>query len=135
MFIAVLGVITLVISLILPRGKKALLGYLSAIASRMYISLSVFTTIAEEGINFYNGLYISDSISTYFKQIFIISAALVTLMSASYVKKLSDSRGEFFTLIVFATLGMMVMASPNDFITLYIGIELMSYQLYYTYSL
>jgi NADH-quinone oxidoreductase subunit N len=64
--------------------------------------------------------------SIYFKQIFIIAAALVTLMSISYVKRLSDSRSEYFSLIVFALLGMMVMVSASDLITLYIGLELMS---------
>jgi len=47
-------------------------------------------------------------------------------MSITYVKRLSDSRSEFFALSIFALLGMMIMASSNDFITLYIGLELMT---------
>lgn len=122
--ITVLGVLLLVMGLVLPRTKRTVIGYFSAIA----LAAILFFSFIYNGGNtsFYNGLYASDSISIYFKQLFIISAALVTLMSTSYVKKLTDSRSEFFTIIVFATLGMMVMASSNDLITLYIGLETMS---------
>ena len=124
-FIAVLGVLLLVMSIALPQAKKFIIGYFSAFA---LLCILIFTFIYSpgEGISFFKGLYIDNSISTYFKQIFIVSAIMVTLMSISYVKKLTDSRGEFFVIIVFAALGMMVLASANDLITLYIGLELMS---------
>lgn len=123
--IAALGLLVLVMSLVLPRAKKSLIGYFSAFA---LLCILVFTFVNNNGesISFFKGLYVSDSISTYFKQLFIISAALVSLMSISYVNKLTDSRSEFFAIMIFASLGMMVMASANDLITLYIGLELMS---------
>ncbi|HYF83653.1 MAG TPA: NADH-quinone oxidoreductase subunit N [Clostridia bacterium] len=123
--VAALGVLVLAMSLVLPRAKKSLIGYFSAFA---LLGILVFTFVYSSGdsISFFKGLYVSDSISTYFKQLFIISAAMASLMSISYVKKLTDSRSEFFIIMIFATLGMMVMASANDLITLYIGLELMS---------
>lgn len=123
--IAALGVLVLAMSLILPRAKKALIGYFSAFAL-LGILIFTFVNNSGESTSFFNGLYVSDSISTYFKQIFMISAVLVSLMSVSYVKELTDSRSEFFAIMIFATLGMMVLASANDLITLYIGLELMS---------
>ena len=123
--VASLGVLVLAMSMVLPRSKKSLIGYFSAFA---LLGILVFTFVYNSGdsISFFKGLYVSDSISTYFKQLFIISAAMASLMSVSYVKKLTDSRSEFFVIMIFATLGMMVMASANDLITLYIGLELMS---------
>lgn len=123
--VAALGVLVLIMGLVLPRAKKSLIGYFSTFA---LLGILAFTFIYNSGesISFFKGLYVSDSISTYFKQLFIISAALVSLMSVSYVKNLTDSRSEFFAIMIFATLGMMVMASANDLITLYIGLELMS---------
>lgn len=122
---ALLGILLLVMSLILPRAKRFVIGYLSAL---VLLCILIFTFIYStgEGISFFNGLYVDNSISTYFKQIFIISAIMVTLMSISYVKRLTDSRSEFFVIIIFAALGMMIMASANDLITLYIGLELMT---------
>lgn len=125
MLIAALGVLLLVMSLALPQAKKTIIGYFSAFALLCILAFT-FIYSTGEGISFFKGLYVSDSISTYFKQIFIISAILVTLMSISYVKRLTDSKSEFFVIIIFAALGMMVMASANDLITLYIGLELMS---------
>jgi NADH-quinone oxidoreductase subunit N len=123
--ISILGVLLLVMSLALPKGKRFIIGYFSAFA---LLCILIFTFVFNKGgsLSFYKGLYVSDNISTYFKQIFIVAAIMVTLMSISYVKKLTDSKSEFFVLIIFAALGMMVMSSANDLITLYVGLELMS---------
>lgn len=123
--IASLGLLLLVMGLVLPRTRKNIIGYFSAIC---LLGILIFSFIYDFGkdASFYKGLYLSDNIGLYFKQLFIISAALVTLMSINYVKRLSDSRSEYFAIIIFALLGMMVMASANDLITLYIGLELMS---------
>jgi NADH-quinone oxidoreductase subunit N len=120
-----LAVLLLVMDLVLPTAKKTIIGYFSALGLTCIL---VFTFVyhGNNDIGFYNGLYASNGMSTYFKQIFIIAAILVTLMSTSFVKTLSDSRSEFFVIIIFATLGMMVMSSANDLITLYIGLELMA---------
>jgi NADH-quinone oxidoreductase subunit N len=123
--VAILGLVLLALSLMLSKGRKAVIGYISA-AALVGILVISFVFKTSENISFYNGLYVSDSISTYFKQLFLIAAALVTLMSASYVKNLTDSKSEFFVILVFALLGMMVMSSANDMITLYMGLELMS---------
>lgn len=120
-----LGVLLLVMDLILPRTKKSIIGYVSALGLLCILVFS-FVYHGNNAIGFYNGLYASNGMSTYFKQMFIIAAILVTLMSTSFVKTLSDSRDEFFIIIIFATLGMMVMSSANDLITLYIGLELMA---------
>jgi NADH-quinone oxidoreductase subunit N len=125
MLTALAGILVLVLGLVLPRERKNLVGYFSTIFLAGILVFS-FVYSPEDGISFYKGLYLSDGMSWYFKQIFIISAALVSLISVSYVKKLSDSKSEFFAIIIFAVLGMMVMASANDLITFYVGLELMS---------
>lgn len=124
-FTALIGAVVLVLGLILPKERKGSIGYISAF---LLLCLLVFSFLNTSGVDtsFAKGLYESNSISIYFKQIFIMSAILVTLMSISYVKKLNEGGSEFFTLIIFALVGMMVMVSSNDLITLYIGIEIMS---------
>jgi len=54
----------------------------------------------------------------------------VTLVSLKYVKREGLIKGEYYTLVLLSTLGMMVMVSTNHFITLFIGLELMSIGLY-----
>ena len=50
--------------------------------------------------------------------------------SRAYLQARSLDKGEFYLLSLFATLGMMVMISSNHFLTLYMGLELMSLSLY-----
>lgn len=123
--VAALGVLVLAMSFLLPSAKRALVGYFTAFA---LTGILIFSFVYSNGssTSFFKGLYVNDSISVYFKQLFILAAALVSLMSISYVKTLTDSRSEFFAIMIFATVGMMVLASANDLITLYIGLELMS---------
>lgn len=123
--VAALGVLLLVMSLVLPRAKRVIIGYLSALGLLGILAYS-FVYSGGESMSFFKNLYVSDRLSTFFKQLFMISAALVSLISISYVKNLTDSKSEFFITMIFSALGMMVMASANDLITLYMGLELMS---------
>lgn len=124
-FTSILGILIIALGLILPKDKKAYLGHATVVGLIGVLAYS-FLTRSSNAEYFSNGNYSNDTLSTYFKQIFLIAAILVTMMSISFVKKLTDSRSEFFAVTVFALLGAMVMSSSNDFITLYIGLELMT---------
>ncbi len=52
------------------------------------------------------------------------------LASNDYAKKLNHSQGEYYALILLATLGMMLMAATNEFISIYVALELTSISLY-----
>jgi NADH-quinone oxidoreductase subunit N len=121
---ALLGVILLVFELTLPKNKKNAAGFFSAVALLIILGVS-FCRDINSVKTFFAGFYTQDAFSVFFKQIFLAGAILVTVMTIGY-KKLQDTRGEFFALIVFTLLGMMAMASATDFITLYIGLELMT---------
>lgn len=123
--VSILGVLLLIMGLVLPKSKKGIIGPFSAIALTAILVFSFFG-IGNDSTSFLNGIFVSDELSLYFKRVFIAAAIMVTLMSITYVKRLSDGKDEFFALSTFALLGMMVMISSNDFITLYIGLELMS---------
>jgi NADH-quinone oxidoreductase subunit N len=73
----------------------------------------------------YEGLFIVDQFAIFFKVTFIIAAFLVALGSQRYIDRIGD-QSEYYSMLAFATLGMMVMASAGDFITLYLGLELMT---------
>lgn len=124
-FTSTFAVLLLVLGLILPKGKKNIIGYTSTIG---LVCILIFSFLYYQGntLSFYKGLYVSDNVSVFFKQVFLISAILVTIISLNYTSKFADSSNEFFTIIIFALLGMMVLSSANDLITLYIGLELMS---------
>lgn len=78
----------------------------------------------------FSGMYVTDSLAQLAKIGMVVGVALVLVYGRSYAIARGLFRGELFALTLFALLGMMVMASSTNFITLYIGLELLSLSLY-----
>jgi NADH-quinone oxidoreductase subunit N len=108
-------------------GKRALV-----IVSIIGILISAFFSVTLWGVNlsFFNGMLDVDKFSVFFKLIFAGSAFMVILASADYVKKFERFQGEYYAMILLATMGMMLMAAAADLISLYISLELTSISLY-----
>ena len=78
----------------------------------------------------FNGAFIADGFARFIKITVLAGAALVLVMAQGYVERQKMNRFEFPVLVVFSVLGMMLMASANDFLTLYMSLELQSLALY-----
>jgi NADH-quinone oxidoreductase subunit N len=78
---------------------------------------------------FYNMVRI-DGFALIFKAIFLIAAALTIAISARYLDIEREQHGEYYALILFATVGMMFLGSGSDLISLYIALELMAVTFY-----
>jgi NADH-quinone oxidoreductase subunit N len=78
----------------------------------------------------FNGMFIMDGYSLFFKLIFMINVVLTILISVKYIAVEKVNFGEYYSLILFSTLGMMLMASAGDLIVLYLGLELMALSTY-----
>jgi NADH-quinone oxidoreductase subunit N len=76
------------------------------------------------------GLFITDAFSEFAKILVLAGAAIGLILSNSYLRHQEMERFEFPVLMVLATLGMLMMISANDLISLYLGIELQSLALY-----
>jgi len=78
----------------------------------------------------FNGLFVVDHLASLLKvaSYFAVSAALV--YSRQYLAERGLLRGEFITLLLFSLLGMMILISAASFLTVYLGLELMSLCLY-----
>src|SRR5258706_1196681 len=77
-----------------------------------------------------NCMFVSDPMASVLKMFTYIAVALSLAYSRVYMAERGLYRGEYFVLALFATLGMMVMISAGHFLTLYLGLELMSLCLY-----
>lgn len=78
----------------------------------------------------FNDLFVVDAFARFAKVLVLAGAALAVVMSMSYNQREGIERFEYPVLILFAVLGMMMMVSANDLISLYLGIELQSLALY-----
>ncbi len=103
----------------------------------MWVALATITATATSLLSFSGvdataarGLLAIDGIAFFFKFIFLISAGITILMSAPYLRVEGIRAGEYYFLILCATLGMMFMASGVDLITIFIGLETMAVSFY-----
>jgi NADH-quinone oxidoreductase subunit N len=76
------------------------------------------------------GLFVSDALSNLLKLVCYASVWAALVYSRQYLLDRGLLRGEFITLLLFALLGMMIMISASSFLTIYLGLELMSLCLY-----
>jgi NADH-quinone oxidoreductase subunit N len=104
------------------KGVLALIGVIAA-AATLYVLPSSYGAA-------FGSMFVSDSYSMYFKLIFIINFMLTVLLSLKYIQRQKAECGEYYSLLLFATTGMMIMASAGDFIVLYLGLELMALSTY-----
>jgi NADH-quinone oxidoreductase subunit N len=78
----------------------------------------------------FGGAFVADSFARFMKVLVLGGSALTLLLSLAYAEKEDMARFEYPVLFVFATLGMMMMVSANDLLSLYIALELQSLTLY-----
>ncbi len=78
----------------------------------------------------FNGLFVSDAMSNILKLTAYAAVSTALVYSRQYMLDRGLFKGEFVTLLLFGLLGMMVMISANSFLTLYLGLELLSLCLY-----
>jgi NADH-quinone oxidoreductase subunit N len=79
---------------------------------------------------FFNDMFRVDNYAVFFKLLFLGIVLLIILASKDYVNKFKRFQGEYYALILIATIGMMLMAATADLISLYISLELTSVSLY-----
>ena len=121
------ALLLLLLSVIVPRQDGVLLGVALATIAATLVAVSSFAGLDETVAR---GLLAIDGFAAFFKVIVLLSAALTVLMSAPYLRVEGLKAGEYYFLILCATLGMMFMASGLDLITLFIGLETMALSFY-----
>src|SRR4030042_1407162 len=122
-FMTALALIVLITDLF---AKKK--GFLSAL-SIIGVTGVALSMVGSSGTTF-GGMFISDGYSSFFKLIFLITVVLAVLISVKYISIEKVNFGEYYSLILLSTLGMMIMASAADLIVLYLGLELMALSTY-----
>jgi len=78
----------------------------------------------------FNGLFVNDLLATVLKYAVVLLVAIVFVYSRRYLQDRNIFKGEFYVLGLFGLLGMMVMISANHYLSMYLGLELLSLSLY-----
>jgi NADH-quinone oxidoreductase subunit N len=94
------------------------------------LALGVAATATDPAARLFSGMFALDHFAVFFKALFLLSSALTVLLSLDYLRRNDARPGEYYALILFATVGMMTMASGTNLATIYVGLELMALSTY-----
>jgi NADH-quinone oxidoreductase subunit N len=109
--------------------KRDTFQFSSMLVVGAFLLTGVLVVSAAPGIG-YNGLFTNDTFSAFVKLVILIAAAMGVIVSLDYNEHENLRRFEFPVLMLFSTVGMMLMASASNLMTLYLGLELMSLATY-----
>ncbi|MGE5320238.1 MAG: NADH-quinone oxidoreductase subunit NuoN [Hyphomicrobiaceae bacterium] len=128
-FVLAMVSLILVIDAAVDDSRRYLAYVLSLVtlAGAAFLTVRDFSTMPVLALG---GLFIGDPLSDVLKLFLYLTVAVVLVYSRDYLRERGLYKGEFFALALFAQLGMMVMVSASHFLTLYLGLELLSLSLY-----
>ncbi len=121
----------LLIDLFIKPSQRNITHWLS-IASIALTAFFVWRGAPEiaQGVTAFNGMFKHDGISVVLKQFILLTSGLSLIYARNYMRERQLLIGEFYLLILFATLGMMLLVSAGSLITAYLGLELLALSSY-----
>jgi NADH-quinone oxidoreductase subunit N len=122
------ALLLLVADVLLPRRSGNALAWITLLV--LGATAAALVPFVNTHVEVSHGLLAVDRFALFFKIIFLLSAGLTVLMSVRYLETEGASPGEYYFLILCATLGMMIMAGGIDLISIFIGLETMAVSFY-----
>lgn len=122
------AILILILEPLLSKNKKNFLAHLSWIA--IILAFVANLRLWDLMETTFSDMFIVDNFAVFFKFIFLAGSFLIILVSISYLKREEMVHGEYYSLILFSTLGMMLMASSFNLVIIFLGLEIMSISLY-----
>ncbi len=120
-----IGVLLIGLDLFIPRQRQ-LLPWLTVVGCVAVLAM----IIGARPDSAFNGMFLTDGYSVVFKSICLTGVILTALMSEHFCRIIDMRHGEYYSLLVFSTVGMLLMASAGDLMVLYLGLELMALPIY-----
>ncbi len=128
-FLLAMVSIILIVDVMLKDGQR----YITYVLSLLTLAGCAWLTIKglnTEPVYALSSMFVDDAMADVLKLALYLAVAIMMVYSRAYLQLRGLYKGEFYVLTLFATLGMMVMISASHFITLYLGLELLSLSLY-----
>jgi NADH-quinone oxidoreductase subunit N len=119
----------LVVDLYIKEEQRIVSYGITQVGLLMTIGVTMLVSSSSTQIIF-DGSYIRDPMSDLLKVAILLISFIAFLYAKDYLRDRDLFKGEFYTLGLFAVLGMMIMTSANSFLTIYLGLELLALCLY-----
>jgi NADH-quinone oxidoreductase subunit N len=132
LIICVVGVVVMLLDAFARPGQRWITGGLSlaGLAGAAVASILMWMNWTGASTSAFNGMIVLDELRLSFTLIFLFVSALTILISMVWVDNEKLPAGEFHALLLFATAGMMLMASGNDLVIIFLGLEILSIATY-----
>lgn len=127
-FLAIAGMILLIAGVL--RGNQGTVFFCWATVFTFVICAAILLGLDWSSAQTFRGLFVLDGFSGFIKLLIVLGVIASLAISTSYLKEERLMRFEYPILILFAGLGMMMMVSANNMMSLYVGLELQSLALY-----
>ena len=129
-FLATMAMAILMIDLFVKDNRRTATFVLTQLTLIGCAAIQIYTSSGEITYTFSN-MFVDDMMSDLLKLFVYMTMIVVLFYSRTYLlDRPNMNKGEYYVLALFATLGMMVMISANNFVTIYVGLELLSLSLY-----
>ena len=128
-FLLLMSFVVLFVDLIFGATRRWMAAMLTVITLIGCAAITLITADGQTTLTFSN-MFVDDLLSDFLKLMTYLAVIMMLVYSRQYMADRSLNKGEFYLLVLYATLGMMVMISAANFLTMYLGLELMSLSLY-----
>ncbi len=117
------GCVLLLVDLLVPEHRKRITAWL-ALLGLAAAALGHVAWPAGGRLVAFGGMLVADGYALFFNLLFLGSAALTVLLAFNYLPRTGLERGEFYVLLLFTVLGMMLMGQAADLIVVFLALEL-----------
>ncbi len=121
------GVLLMLVDALQKKAERKLNAVVALIGLILAL-LSVFRL--GDGGSYFKGMVVTDPIRIFFSVTILIVAIIATLLASQFVRDEGLPPGEFFTLLLFGTAGMLMLASAGDLVMVFLGLEIASITTY-----
>ena len=127
-FVIALGLVLMLADVFVPVERRRFIGYAAIAALAFLFATSLVDASGLTGTAFH-GAFVNDGLALFFKRLFIVAAILVLFIAIEFSDRIVAA-AEYYSLILFALAGMLFAASSNDFVMLFVSIELITITFY-----
>lgn len=121
--------ILLLVDLFISEERK----HWTARFAMLFVAISFFLTLlnfSSDSRQAFGGMYVADGFTDFLNLVALGTAFLSILVSGSYLKRANVAHGEFYTLLLLSTAGVMFMIGANNLLVIFVSLELLSIPLY-----
>ena len=122
------GMVLLMVELFVHKERSALIGWLSMIG--IVGALVALAMLGRQNVSGFSGMVVLDGMAAFLSSVGLVAALFTVWVSVNYNRDRGIERGEYYTLLLFSTSGVLLMAQAANLIVVFLGLELFSIPLY-----